>query len=238
LIKYLGSKRTIVPSILRIIEALPDVSTVVDLFSGTSRVGHALKRAGKRVLANDHNAYAATLARCYVVADREEVAEEAGKRISALNGLAGRRGYFTRTFCEESRFFRPKNGRRVDAMRDRIAAWKLGEELEAVLLTSLMEAADRVDSTTGVQMAYLKRWAPRAHDDIRLRLPDVLPMAVARRIRWTRPGRPVPCRGTWRTSIPRTTSTGTSGTTTSGRHWSSGTHRTTMAWPARERTAG
>ena len=28
-----------------------------------------------------------------------------------------------------------------------------------VLLTSLIEAADRVDSTTGVQMAYVKQWA-------------------------------------------------------------------------------
>jgi adenine-specific DNA-methyltransferase len=32
-----------------------------------------------------------------------------------------------------------------------------------------------VDSTTGVQMAYLKEWAPRAHNDLQLRLPAVLP---------------------------------------------------------------
>jgi adenine-specific DNA-methyltransferase len=179
LIKYLGSKRTIVPAILNIIDALPDVSTVVDLFSGTSRVGHALKRAGKRVLANDHNAYAAALARCYVQADREDLAQRARERIAELNGLAGYRGYFTRTFCEESRFFQPKNGQRVDAMRDQIAAWELDQELEAVLLTALMEAADRVDSTTGVQMAYLKSWAPRAHNDIHLELPDILPRAAA-----------------------------------------------------------
>jgi len=44
-----------------------------------------------------------------------------------------------------------------------------------VLLVSLMEAADRVDSTTGVQMAYLKNWAARASKDIELRVPDVLP---------------------------------------------------------------
>ena len=31
-----------------------------------------------------------------------------------------------------------------------------------MLLTSLLEAADRVDSTTGVQMAYVKEWAPRS----------------------------------------------------------------------------
>jgi adenine-specific DNA-methyltransferase len=54
---------------------------------------------------------------------------------------------------------------------------KLSPDLEAVLLVSLMEAADRVDSTTGVQMAYLKKWAPRAHNDLELRMPDVLPRA-------------------------------------------------------------
>ena len=36
-----------------------------------------------------------------------------------------------------------------------------------VLLTSLIEAADRVDSTTGVQMAYVKQWAPRSYQDRR-----------------------------------------------------------------------
>jgi adenine-specific DNA-methyltransferase len=43
-----------------------------------------------------------------------------------------------------------------------------------VLLTSLLEAADRVDSTTGLQMAYLKQWAPRAYQPLTLRVPDLL----------------------------------------------------------------
>ena len=47
--------------------------------------------------------------------------------------------------------------------------------LRAVLLTSLMEAADRVDSTTGVQMAYLKQWSKRSNQDLELRVPDMLP---------------------------------------------------------------
>lgn len=38
-----------------------------------------------------------------------------------------------------------------------------------------MEAADRVDSTTGIQMAYLKKWAPRAYNDLELRIPHILP---------------------------------------------------------------
>ncbi|MEC8424592.1 MAG: DNA adenine methylase, partial [Myxococcota bacterium] len=64
MIKYIGSKRLLVPRILEIVEAVPDVASVVDLFSGTSRVSHALKATGRHVRANDHTAYAHALARC------------------------------------------------------------------------------------------------------------------------------------------------------------------------------
>lgn len=179
MIKYIGSKRTLVPAILGAIGVhAPSARIILDLFSGTSRVGHALKHAGYRVLANDHNAYAATLARCYVQADAEDVLGDAEKLVREFNALPGSAGYFTRTFCEQSRFFQPKNGERIDAIREAIANKSLGPELEAVMLVSLMEAADRVDSTTGLQMAYLKEWAPRAHNDLELRVPSVLPRSV------------------------------------------------------------
>ncbi len=179
MIKYIGSKRTLVPLIRDVIAGLPDIRTAADLFSGTSRVGHALKAQGLRVVANDHNAYAATLARCYVQADREDVLAPATQLLEEFRRLPGRAGYFTETFCVRSRFFQPRNGERIDAIRDAIAAKDLSPELEAVLLVALMEAADRVDSTTGVQMAYLKQWAPRAHNALELRMPEVLPRAAA-----------------------------------------------------------
>jgi adenine-specific DNA-methyltransferase len=47
--------------------------------------------------------------------------------------------------------------------------------LEPVLLTSLIEAADRVDSTIGLQMAYVKQWAPRSARPLDLRVPELLP---------------------------------------------------------------
>jgi adenine-specific DNA-methyltransferase len=179
LIKYLGSKRTLIPALLPIFGSIVSHGAVLDAFSGTARVGHALKRAGYRVVANDHNAYAATLARCYIAADAERHAEPALALIRELNALPGLPGWFTHTYCEQARFFQPKNGARVDAMREWIATRGLEPELEAVLLVSLMEAADRVDSTTGVQMAYLKQWAARAHNELELRLPELLPRASA-----------------------------------------------------------
>jgi adenine-specific DNA-methyltransferase len=184
-IKYLGSKRMLLPVILEVVRRASSggraVGTVVDLFSGTARVGHALKREGIRVLANDHNAYAATLARCYVEADRESVIADAERLVTEWNAIPASEvepGYFTETFCVRSRFVHPRNGARIDTIRERIERAGLDPELKAVMLVSLMEAADRVDSTTGVQMAYLKEWAPRARHDLVLRVPDVLPRAI------------------------------------------------------------
>lgn len=178
MIKYIGSKRTLIPVILDVVRRAGDCRTVIDPFSGTARVGHALKAAGYRVLASDHNAYAATLARCYVQADAEDVLADATKLVQEFNTLPGRAGYVTETFCLRSRFFQPKNGERIDAIREAIAAKGLEPEMESVMLVSLMEAADRVDSTTGLQMAYLKSWAPRACHDLELRVPAVLPRAT------------------------------------------------------------
>ena len=174
MIKYLGSKRLLIPHILREVERLAEVRTVLDVFSGTSRVSHALKARGYRVHANDHNAYAATLATAYVRADRKRWHEPAKRLIAELDALPGEPGWFTDTFCARARYFQPVNGARVDAIRERIATLDLEPELEAIALVSLMEAADRVDSTVGVQMAYLKRWAPRAHQPLRLRVPELL----------------------------------------------------------------
>lgn len=178
MIKYLGSKRVLLPWILETVGALRGVGTVVDLFAGTSRVGRALKAAGKRVVANDHNRYAACLARCYVQADLEDWAAPAQALLAELDALPGRPGWFTDAYCVQSRFFRPENGARVDTIRDEIARRALPEELEAIALTSLMEAADRVDSTTGVQMAYLKEWAKRASNPLHLRMPELIPRAA------------------------------------------------------------
>jgi adenine-specific DNA-methyltransferase len=184
MIKYIGSKRALLPQILAAIAGVlppggPGGNTVLDLFSGTARVGHALKGAGYRVLANDHNAYAHTLATCYVQADAEAWADAARRIIADLNRLPGAAGWFTETYCVESRYLHPDNGARVEAIRNAIAALSAEPELEAVLLTALLEAADRVDSTAGLQMAYMKQWAPRALRPLELRLPVLHPRPAA-----------------------------------------------------------
>lgn len=179
MIKYIGSKRALMPAVLAALDAGGGPGTVLDAFSGTARVAHALKARGYAVTANDHNFYAAVLARCYVEADAERHAAAADALIAALNAVPPRAGWFTQTYCVESRFLQPFNGEKVDAVRDAIAEWRLDPVLEAVALTALIEAADRVDSTVGVQMAYLKQWAARSAQPLRLRTPTLLPAAAA-----------------------------------------------------------
>ena len=179
-IKYLGSKRQFLPLIVEVVEQLRPACTVLDLFSGTSRVGDALKRRQYRVLANDYLACGETIARCYVEADgTAEQLRQARLLIDEFNRLPPSAGDFTEVFCEKSRYLQPKNGARVDSIREEIDRKELEPELRAIMLVSLMEAADRVDSTTGVQMAYLKQWAPRALGDLELRLPEIAPRADA-----------------------------------------------------------
>lgn len=174
MIKYLGSKRTLVPVLGTIAEQI-GAGTAVDLFTGTTRVAQEFKRRGLFVTATDLATYSQVLSDCYIATDAASVdAAELDDALDRLNALPGRPGYVTRTFCEESRYFQPKNGARIDAIRDLLEDEYAGSPLFPILLTSLMLAADRVDSTTGVQMAYLKQWAPRASQDLELRAPQLI----------------------------------------------------------------
>ncbi len=177
MIKYLGSKRLLVPVLGEIATAV-GATTAVDLFTGTTRVAQELKRRGLHVTAVDTATYSEVLARCYIATDSTAVdKDELIAALDRLNKVAGRPGYFTTTFCEEARYFQPKNGARIDAIRQTLANEFSGSAIFPVLLTALLLAADRVDSTAGLQMAYLKQWSPRSHHDLELRMPELLPGA-------------------------------------------------------------
>jgi adenine-specific DNA-methyltransferase len=173
MIKYIGSKRRLVPAIASIAAAV-ETHTALDLFTGTTRVAQALKQAGAHVTAVDSATYSHVLAQTYVATDAGAIDREVLAAVLAgLQETAPAPGYVTRVFCEEARYFHPDNGARIDAVRDAIEAYA-GTALYPILLASLLEAADRVDSTTGLQMAYLKQWAPRSLNPLELRLPRLL----------------------------------------------------------------
>lgn len=175
MIKYLGSKRQLIPWIMDTIGThFPQARSVLDLFSGTSRVGLALKNLGYQVFANDHNLFAFHLAHCYIETNPTDLPANIDQILEHLNNLPGRAGFFTEHYCLNARFFHPKNGERIDTIREAIDGLDVNEKIRSVLLVSLMEAADRIDSTCGIQMAFLKDWAPRAHHALCLKLPKLV----------------------------------------------------------------
>lgn len=182
MIKYLGSKRRLVGELGALVTAC-GATTALDLFTGTTRVAQEFCRRGVFTTAVDTAAYSEVLAQCYVVTDAADVdPEDVGEALQRLSALPGKRGYVTEVFAEKARYFHPDNARRIDAIRDGIDELYPDGRLRPILLTSLLEAADAVDSTVGLQMAYLKEWAPRALRQLRLR-PPVLTPGTGRAVR-------------------------------------------------------
>ncbi len=175
MIKYLGSKRRLVP-VLGELLGRSGADRAIDLFTGTTRVAQAWKRRGAHVTAVDSARYSAVLAECFIAVDARALdLTGLGAFLGQLQNLDGVNGYVTETFSRRARYFQEHNARRIDAVRDAIESLGPDHPWRPVLLSALLLAADRVDSTTGVQMAYLKTWSPRSFAPLELRLPDLLP---------------------------------------------------------------
>lgn len=174
MIKYLGSKRTLIPVLTQLGKA-SGAKTALDLFTGTTRVAQAFKKLGMNVTASDVASYAECFGKTWIEMDGDSVNhKELTQALTELESLPGEEGYFTQKFCVEARYFQPKNGERVDAIRERIETDYRDSWMYYPLLTSLILGADRVDSTTGIQMAFLKGWASRSGNRLDLRDPELL----------------------------------------------------------------
>jgi len=173
-IKYLGSKRALLP-VLETLFRASEASTAIDLFTGTTRVAATIKQLGMNVTAVDTASYSEVFSKVFIELDGSEAdLQELAGAIGSLNSLSGRSGYFTEVFCEQARFFQPKNGQRIDAIRSAIESKYKQSWMYFPLLASLLVAADKVDSTTGVQMAYLKSWSRRSFLELELQVPQLL----------------------------------------------------------------
>src|SRR6516162_1410321 len=107
MIKYLGSKRRLVPVLSQICEA-SGARTALDLFTGTTRVAQAFKSLGVHVTAVDSARYAHAFARTYVEADAASTDVRALRAaVTHLNGLPGTPGYVHEMFSRQARYFRP-----------------------------------------------------------------------------------------------------------------------------------
>ena len=186
-IKYAGSKRKLLGHILALVRR-SGARSVLDGFAGSTRVGQALAKSGYRVVSNDVAVWSEVFATCYLLNRRPPSHYES--LIDHLNGVAPRDGWFTThyggspnggTALQADGRKRPwqiHNTRKLDGIRSEIATLSLPPVEEAVALTSLMLALDRVDSTLGHFVSYLKDWSPRSYNELKLKVPRLFPNAL------------------------------------------------------------
>lgn len=174
-IKYAGSKLKIIPYILETIKDL-EIKTVLDGFSGSTRVSQALAQAGYDVTSNDIAHWSEVSARCFLLHNKPRQFYQ--QILDDLNALEGYNGWFTAHYGGDEEMevkmpFQRKNTRKLDAIRDRIEELELDDIDRAVILTSLLFALDSVDSTLGHFASYLSEWSKRSYNDLFLKLPDL-----------------------------------------------------------------
>lgn len=177
-IKYAGSKLKLLPYIMRVIESLPDVHTVLDGFSGTTRVSQMFAQLGYDTTSNDISVWSETFGTCYLLKKKRESYYQ--DIIDHLNSLKGYEGWFSETYggteSDQKKPFQLHNTKKLDAIRDEIEVLNLNKTDKAVILTSLILALDKVDSTLGHYSSYLAKWSDRSYNTLKLELPHFFPI--------------------------------------------------------------
>jgi len=179
-IKYIGSKRKAVSRILSTVDDL-EVGRIYDAFSGTTRVSQALAKSGYTVISNDHAVWSKCFATAYLLNKNHRATY--AELILHLNNLPGIDGWFTEHYGGIDRegssvqpdglkkLWQRHNSMKLDAIRIEIDRLNLSEITKAVILTSLILALDKVDSTLGHFSSYLREWSPRSYNTLEMKVP-------------------------------------------------------------------
>ena len=182
-IKYAGSKLYLLPYILQLAHKVK-AQSIFDGFSGTTRVAQAFAQLGYKVVSNDIAVWSKVFGLCYLKNKKDRAYYQ--DMINNLNSLPGKDGWFTGHYGGlasggvssksdgRKKPFQVHNTRKLDAIREEIDRMSLGEIEKSVLLTSLMLALDKVDSTLGHFAAYLNDWSPRSYNLMKLSVPRLI----------------------------------------------------------------
>lgn len=176
LIPYIGNKRKLVPLIEQAIQktGLND-GVFFDVFAGSGVIGRLAKVLGYCVISNDWEPYSYTINHAYIKQNQAPVFRKLGgmqKAFDILNNLKLKKGYISTYYCpkddenpdpdRERMFYTQENGRRIDAIREKIKEWKedgiINENEKRVLLASLMFQGAYCSNTSGVFKAYHRGW--------------------------------------------------------------------------------
>ena len=144
-----------------------------DLFAGTGAIARNFKTESKKIIANDIEYYSYVLNRNYI-GNHEEF--DWFERLNELKNLEAIEGFIYKNYClgggSGRQYFSDENGKRIDAIRQKIEEWKRQNEIDEneyfFLLSTLLENADAVANTASVYGAYLKHLKKSAQKSLRL----------------------------------------------------------------------
>ena len=176
LIPYIGNKRKLIPLIQQAILKTGIRSGVFfDVFAGSGVVSRLAKALGYRVISNDWEPYSYTINHAYIKQNRAPAFRKLGgmqKAFDTLNNLRPIKGYIATYYCpkddenadpdRERMFYTQENGRRIDAIREKIKKWEedgaINESEKRVLLAPLIFQGAYCSNTSGVFKAYHRGW--------------------------------------------------------------------------------
>ncbi|MCY4561247.1 MAG: DNA adenine methylase [Flavobacteriaceae bacterium] len=182
-IKYTGSKKKLLPHIIDIIINKTNSRTILDGFSGSTRVSQALAKLGYDIISNDISVWSRVFGTCYLLNNQPRKFYK--ELITELNNTKPIDGWFSQYYggfpnggsaVQKDGLKRPwqiHNTRKLDGIREKIDQLRLSEVEKAICLTSLILALDKVDSTLGHYVAYLREWSPRSYYNLNLEIPKV-----------------------------------------------------------------
>lgn len=163
---YIGSKHKLFDFIKHSVHSVvgQNLSDKVfcDLFAGTGIVGRNFKAVVKQVISNDIEYYSFVLNRNYI---ENHTPFEYKHLVDELNNINGIKGFVFEEYSENGKaqrqYFSEKNGKKIDAIRQKIESWKnekqITENQYYFLLASLLESADKIANTASVYGAFLKQ---------------------------------------------------------------------------------
>ena len=201
---YIGSKLSLLKFLEDSINKIIDKNSHVfcDLFAGTGAVGSYFKKKGFQVIANDIQYYSYVLNKHYignhrvlkfeglvvVMPELKDVKLSERKEIvcNFLSSMAGVKGFIYKNYCnggaknkkEQRQYFSDENGKKCDAVRQKIEIWKNNKLITDgeyyFLLTSLLESIDKNANTASVYGAFLKKLKKSAQKNFLLKPAELI----------------------------------------------------------------
>ncbi|MCK4668449.1 DNA adenine methylase [Candidatus Dependentiae bacterium] len=168
--RYLGSKKKILPLIENVIsQEVGDFCSLCDIFAGTGVVGHYFNEKSKSIISNDILYSNYIILYAWLSQDEFSV----NRILDFINYLNNIKpisdNYISHNFGDL--YFTYENALKIGAIREEIEVFNISFKEKAILITSLLYAADKVANTVGHYDAY--RIKMDTFQSVKLLLPKI-----------------------------------------------------------------